>query len=458
MKRNFRGMTLAALLLCASPSVHAGNHSLAHTGAGAESNTFVGDMDTRRSYHVGDTIAPVSNYAPINVGDMQSVPYPMESIPHESMVFEGYPAETCDAFGCDGGCDGMGCDSGFLNLCKKDGWIRAEGLIMFMSERRAPALVSSAAEGEFPILPDAMVEFGEELDGGVSGGFRGDVGRYFTDSFGIGGRVLWLSENGDDYSASGDGTGRSIGRPYFFVPTVNPGIAQEDALLVNQAGLFAGDVQASFSTDLIGAEAYARLTYCNQKQCRLEMIGGYSFFALDDEVRIRSRSVDLQTATATTFASSFDTENRFHGGQIGFESLIRRGRWSARALTKVHLGNMQQSVNIRGYTDEVTPGTPPLARTNSSLLVMENQGEESQDVFTFIPEMNFTLGYRFRDHVSFTVGYNFLYFDSVALAGEQINRNLDTDNLGAAVVPQGFDIVDGSLWVQGISLGASIDY
>ncbi|MEM0927034.1 MAG: BBP7 family outer membrane beta-barrel protein, partial [Planctomycetota bacterium] len=70
----------------------------------------------------------------------------------------------------------------------------------------------------------------------------------------------------------------------------------------------------------------------------------------------------------------------------------------------------------------------------------------------------FTLGYRFRDHVSFTVGYTFLYFDNVAMAGQQINRFQDTDDLGANVTPVSYDIVEGSHWVQGISLGASIDF
>ncbi|MCO8120838.1 BBP7 family outer membrane beta-barrel protein [Stieleria sp. TO1_6] len=472
MKKNFRGMTLAALLLSASTSAQADNNEYVH--GNATSQAFVGDIVTnvptdRRSSYVG-TVAPTNDYAPVTIGDLQPTGYYDGGYSEPISYGSGCASGMCDTVGCDGGCDsGCGSKHGQLgrrladafNMCNSDGWIRAEALIMFMQNRQSPALVSSADPGLFPVLPDGVVEFGEELDGGVSGGFRADVGRYLTDRIGVGGRFTWIGENGDDFSMTGSGldaNGRSIGRPYYFTPTVNPGIAGEDSLIVSQLNLFSGSVDASFSTELVGAEAYGRLLFCKNKASRLEMIGGYSHWSLDDELGIRSTTTDLQTATSNTFASRFDAENRFNGGQVGFESVITRGKWTARTLSKIHLGNMERTVNISGYSDESTAGAAPQPRTNSSLLVGAQQGEESDDEFTFIPELNFTLGYRFREHVSFTVGYNFMYFDSVALAGQQINRNIDTTNLGAQVVPTGFDIVDGSLWVQGISLGASVDY
>ena len=137
---------------------------------------------------------------------------------------------------------------------------------------------------------------------------------------------------------------------------------------------------------------------------------------------------------------------------------MQRGCWSTRLLSKVHLGNMQRTVNIVGTSSQfIPPGAP--TNTNSSLLVDDRQGTQTNDEFAFIPEMNFTVGYRFRDHVSFTVGYNFIYFDEVALAGEQINRVIDASTAGQAVAnPTAFAIRDGGLWVQGLSLGASVDY
>jgi len=336
---------------------------------------------------------------------------------------------------------------------------------MFMAERNAPPLVTSAAPGQFPVLPNATVEFGDDLDGGLSGGFRGDIGRYLTDQFGIGGRFLWVGENGDDYSASGDqtdATARSLGRPYYFTPVLNPGLAQEDSVIISQQNLFSGSVQAEYATEFFLADAYARMTLCKNRDARLEFLAGYTYAQLDDMISIMSQRSDTNPATNPTlsgfnFASMFDTENQFNGGQLGFESVIARGGWTARALTKVHLGNMEQTVTKVGRTDDLLAGSV-VSTSNSSILVDEEQGTQTRDVFTFIPELDFTVGYRFRKHVSFTVGYTFLYFDNVAMAGNQIDRLRDTSNLGANVTPIAYDIVDGSHWVQGISLGASIDY
>ncbi|MEO1619103.1 MAG: BBP7 family outer membrane beta-barrel protein [Planctomycetota bacterium] len=462
-----RGMTLAALLLSASTSAQADENEYAH--AGDLSQGFVGDtlsMPTKGAVPMRS--APIRNasanqYNPIAVGDLQPVGFVGDC---------DSGCSSCDSPSCDGyGCDSMGGGKrnglqSLLNLCDKDGWMRAEGMLMFHKNRVAPPLVSSSdpgtALGVSGVLPAATVEFGEELDGGLSGGFRGDFGRYLTDHFGVGGRVLWVGENGDSYSATGDqnsATDRQLGRPYFFIPTLNANLAGEDAEIVSALGSFTGSVNAEFETELVMAEAYARLTFCKNKSSRVEMIGGYTHASLDDMVRIMSTTADVNDPTlqSTEFSSMFETENRFNGGQIGFDSLITRGNWSVRALTKVHLGNMDQTVNIAGQTTDLLAGNV-VGVQNSSILVSEEQGEQTNDVFTFIPEMDFTLGYRFRDHVSFTVGYTFLYFDNVALAGQQINRFQDTDDLGQNVTPVAFDIVEGSHWVQGISLGASIDY
>ncbi|MDV6028830.1 MAG: BBP7 family outer membrane beta-barrel protein [Phycisphaera sp. RhM] len=469
MKKNFRGMTLAALLLSASASAQADNNQ--YVPANDSPQAFVGDVASDAPVHVGSPfaapVAPISNYAPVTVGDLQPAGF-----------FDGGlkraigGCDSCDSPGCDGvGCDSM-CGSkgggglaGLLNLCGKDGWMRAEAMLMFHAERQAPPLVTSAAPGVFPVLPAATVEFGDDLDGGLSGGIRTDVGRYLTDSFGIGGRTLWIGENGDDYSASGDqtdATARSLGRPYYFVPRFNPGTAQEDSVIISQQNLFSGNVQAEYATDLFMADGYARMTFCHNKSSRLEFIAGYTYAELDDMISISSFRSDTNAGTnpnlaGTAFSSLFDTENRFNGGQLGFESMVARGRWTARALTKVHLGNMEQTVRKVGTTTDFLANAA-ISTQNSSVLINDEQGTQTQDVFTFIPEMDFTIGYRFRDHVSFTVGYTFLYFDNVAMAGDQINRNRDTGNIGANVTPVAYDIVEGSHWVQGISLGASIDY
>lgn len=472
MKRNFRGMTLAALLLSASTTARADNNEYVPETDSSQAfvGDVVGDLPIQAASHVGawdaSPVAPISNYSPVSVGDLQPASFLDGSLRKSIRGCSNCDSPGCDGVGCDSLCGSKGSNrnglGSLLNLCGKDGWIRAEAMLMWHAERQAPPLVTSAAPGVFPVLPNANVEFGDGLDGGLSGGIRTDIGRYLTDSFGVGGRFLWIGENGDDYSASGDQndvTARSLGRPYYFVPVLNPGLAQEDSVIISQQGLFSGSVQAEFDTELFMSDGYAKIMFCHNKSSRLEFIGGYTYAKLDDMIAITSSRVDTSNATlpGTVFASNYDTENEFIGGQLGFESIISRGRWSARTVTKVHLGNVEQTVTKLGTTTDLL-GNNVVGTQNSSVLIDEEQGTETQDVFTFIPELDFTIGYRFRDHVSFTLGYTFLYFDNVAMAGDQIDRNRDTSTIGANVTPVSYDIVEGNHWVQGLSIGASLDY
>ncbi len=472
MKNEIRGITLAAILLSASTSARADNHEYAFVGDSPQAfvGDVVGDLSVEPAASTADflvsPINPIDEFSPVSVGDLQPTSF------LGGGVRSAAACDTCD--NCDApGCDGSGCDSAcgggrkgglgnLLNLCGKDGWIRAEALLAWHAERNAPALVTSADPGIFPVLPGATVEFGDGLDGGLTGGIRTDIGRYLSDSFGVGGRLIYIFENGDDYSASGDqndASARSLGRPYYFVPVLNPGTAQEDSVIISQLNLFSGSVDAEFATEFFMADSYARMTFCHNKSSRLEFLAGYTYASLDDMLSITSRRVDTSNGAlpGTIFASNYDTENRFNGGQLGFESVVSRGRWTARMLSKVHLGNMEQTVTKLGTTTDLL-GNSIVGVQNSSVLIDEEQGTETQDVFTFIPEFDLSVGYRFRDHVSFNVGYMFMYFDNVALAGNQVDRNRDTSTIGANVTPVSYDIVEGSHWIQALTLGVSVDY
>ncbi|TWU04470.1 BBP7 family outer membrane beta-barrel protein [Stieleria varia] len=483
MSKKFRGMTLAALLLSASTSAMADNNEFVYGDAvDSPSPAFVGDLSTEDAYYGDQYVAPAANVRQVSrdSGYATAADY-APAVSHSGKMSmnqlqpAGYFGDSagcgcspgCDSIGCDGGCDSA-CSSGkcrgsiasALGMCDSDGWASFDALLWFVSDRNSPVLAAEAPATIFPVLDDPQTRpvFGGQgaIEGGLSGGFRSDVGRYLSDDIGVGGRFWWLGENESSYANAGDGspTSISIGRPYY-----DTNLGGESALLGNQANFFAGGVTASESLDMWGAEAYARMRFHGNKSSRLEFIGGYSHFEIDNDLDVASVSVDVNTARRRTFADRFNTENEFNGGQIGFETTVRRGRWTATSLTKVHLGNMAQSVSIRGNSTDTLGAVTTTA--NSGLLAMGNQGDFRNDVFTFVPEMNFKLGYRFRDHIDFNVGYSFLYFESVALAGEQIDRLVDSSQLGTNA-PFGarpaFSMVEGDLFVQGLDLGMTISY
>ncbi|WP_442509047.1 BBP7 family outer membrane beta-barrel protein [Novipirellula sp. SH528] len=500
MKTNLRGLALTALLLSAS------NVSFAQQGAssvgdlpGYDEDAYFADESTYQQ-QVSE-VAPASHsnayessqayqddaahyaaepaYSPSAANDLQPVAFLDGHRMRNRQSNRGYQA-SCDSGyggyaeagcgvdysgGCDGGCGGKcggGCTLRHMGLgsmfgCESNTWAQTEALLWFTQNRDMPALISTAAPGEAPFGPNSTTVFGDDINGELSGGFRGDFGKYFTKNIGLGGRFWILAENQDSFYGEGDGSDRSIGRPYF-----NTNTGGMDAILVaanNVSGAnFTGAIAAESSLDLLGAEGYARINLGGSRTSKLELIGGYTHFSIDDTLRMSSVSVNRNTGDVTNFNDSFDMENRFNGGQVGFEMSMSRGRWTARSMTKVHLGNMNQTANIAGSSQFGPIGSNPPVLSGGAL-ALDNQGTFERDVFSFIPEANFKLGYRFRPNVSLSVGYSFLYFDNVALAGDVVDPIFDgtTNATGGPFGGRAFKFDDSSLWVQGIDLGVVIN-
>ncbi|MEM9645425.1 MAG: BBP7 family outer membrane beta-barrel protein, partial [Planctomycetota bacterium] len=181
----------------------------------------------------------------------------------------------------------------------------------------------------------------------------------------------------------------------------------------------------------------------------------------DDSLTISSSTVEVTPATGTQiqFSDSILTENDFHGGQLGFETVLSHNKWMFSTLTKVHLGNMSQSVSISGTATETLAGNPPTS-FDGGLLALDSAGQFERDSFAFIPEANVKLGYRFRDCVMFTLGYSFMYFSDVALSGDNISTAFDSTTRVTAG-PFGQTPVQFSergMYVQGLDLGLVIDF
>ena len=390
--------------------------------------------------------------------------------PFQPIGFKSEPKETagCDCGEtCDGGCD-TSCEpshglriGGLFDRCPDDSWLSTEFLLWHTQDRESPPLVTKSAPNTFPVLPDAQVVFGDKLKGEFSGGFRLDAGKYLTDNFGVGGRFWILANNNDSYYADAFPNETSMGRPFF-----NSQAGTEDALLISGlngsivgGGSFEGTVAADSSINMWAAEVYTRLRLnCNSK-CKIDFLSGYSHLSLEDNLDISSVTFNTSTADAYEFHDSFDTQNRFDGGQLGFEMSLTEGRWTFRSMTKVHLGNMNQQVSIVGT--HVSPSDTG----SGGLLALGNQGTYERDKFAFIPEANLKLEYCVRKNMALSIGYSFLYFDNVALAGAQIDPIIDPTGpnpIGISGPPwpanPAFSFQDSGMWVQGLDLGLTYDF
>lgn len=414
-----------------------------------------------------------NQYAPVSASSMQPVS-------HEIMMSDMSMSHTvsgdcgCGTTSCGGGC-GTGsscaprhnhrkiCD--IFDRCDSNMWMGMETLLWFVQPRDTAPLIVESNGGTLPFLgePSARTVFGGNTDTDLSVGFRGDMGVWLSDNVGVGGRFWIIDSSGEDYSNASNGDNLSIGRSFF-----DPELPGESGLIVAFDGVFQGSIQAESELDMLGAEAYARMKIGCSKNAQLNLIGGYSHFQIDDSLRISSTTLNESATggnpigTNRFFSDDFDIDNEFNGGQVGFDMVMQRGRWTVSSLTKVHMGNMSQSLDFQGFNTRTVPGVAPTTQSGG-VLAPVGGFSANEDVFSFIPEANFKMAYKFRKNVSLSVGYSFLYFDNVALVGDNLIRNIDASSIGTGVAGTNpnytaGNIEDSGLWVQGIDLGFVIDF
>ncbi len=359
------------------------------------------------------------------------------------------------------------CDeaAGICRPKSKKHWVTAETLLWFSQAQDSPVLATTSAQGVLPVSGAAGVNdaFGGEdgLSGGLLPGYRLSIGTYLgeCDKLGVGGRVFGLYSSANEYNASSDGS-TSLGVPHY-----NTFSGFNDVYLVgftaaNGDPVAIGDISARSDLDMVGAEASLYVLLGRSTGHRVDMVGGYTFNNLKNSVSLHTQSTNLFTGdlipngTVFTTDDLFETKNVFNGGHLGVLSTVVRSRVSLSTLTKVSFGNMRQTGSISGSTVVEVPGDPAASFAGGLFAQQSNIGSYSRDTFAFIPELGLKLGYSVHENLQLTVGYTFMMWSSVGLAGEQMDSSLDLTQVGNAPGTRPAPILsDSSFWMQGVDLG-----
>lgn len=387
-------------------------------------------------------------------------------------AFSTASCDTSCSSGCDSSCEG-GCDSacggaaagllgGVLGDTVGSGWFSVESLLWFSEQERTPALIATAPGGVFPVLGSATGTY-SDVSRGMMPGLRAEGGVFVDEDqkFGFGGRAYGIFQDADEYQVASNGS-TSIGIPFF---NINPAVTAEDAYLVAYTSpanvpVSVGEAWARSDLDMFGAEGSLRALLGRGKNHRFDLIAGYTYSKIKNSVGLRTQSTNLFTGdlipdgTIFTTDEFIATENEFNGGHVGLMGSVSRKRLNIQTLTKVSFGNMRQRYLASGYTIEefgaVSTATEGGIFTNAS-----NIGSFEQDVFAFIPELGVKLGFQANDNVQATVGYTCMMWSSVGLAGDQVQRHLDSTGTFASPI-RGFQ--ESSFWMQGLDLGLTLTY
>jgi hypothetical protein len=221
-----------------------------------------------------------------------------------------------------------------------------------------------------------------------------------------------------------------------------------------------GQIRVLSKNDLIGADAGLRRNWYDDGCLSVDITGGYQFTRLDDSIVISATTtagplrVSPPPGTTLSLFDSFRTQNEFHGASAGFIARSYRGAVTLEGLFKIGMGNMRQRVIIDGSTTVNGTGVS----SGGIFAQPTNIGSFERNRFAFSPELNLNVVYNVNDSWSLVGGYSFIYWSDVVLAGNQIDRNVNTSQFAGGPVTgvalPGVKFQETDFWVQGISMGA----
>ena len=370
---------------------------------------------------------------------------------------------ACGPDGCGfGGC-GLGCGAccdpcsgGCATGCSTLVWARFEALLWWQEGRDLPPLVTTDPATEpfatAGILPNATVLFGNGTEeGDMSAGFRFDIGTW-TDTqqcYGAGWRFFGLGTDGLGFRST------SVQNPVLAIPfeTINP--VANDALVISYPGLREGEINFVGNSEVFGSDVYGRFLLCRNCISRIDLITGYHFSRVDDQIVMRSRFTDVDPQSVdfgavTTVVDRFAGNNDFHGGIIGFIWERDCGCWNTQLLARTALGGMRERMRIDGSFTFDTLAAPPVTTPGGLFTAPTNLGTYGQTEFATVSEFGATAAYRIGRCTQITLGYTFILWSSVQRPSDAIDPVID---LGNNPTRPAFNFNTSSYWVQGLNVG-----
>jgi len=361
-----------------------------------------------------------------------------------------------NACGCQNQCGSI---SDCMGDCTCD-LVRIEWLGWFSRGRNTPPLVTTSPGGTAQAdagvlgLGTTTTIYGNDPIGTqLRNGGRITYSHLFGDGCTTGTFRFWGISNGAETFSTTSANNPTIARPFF-----DATLGGQNAFLVAFPGLTGpSSINVTSKNSLLGIDAWGSRNWYNDGGSSIDVLGGYQFTRMDDSINIASNTVtiggNLPVGTQLNVTDNFRTRNEFNGASLGLIGRSYRGPITLEALGKVGLGNMRETVIISGNQQVTAPGGPTLTSQGGLLAQPSNIGSVHHDHFAYVPELNVNLLYNISPQWRAMVGYSFIYWNHVVLAGNQIDPNLTTP-LPTAVPPPFPKFQRTDFWVQGISLGA----
>ena len=277
--------------------------------------------------------------------------------------------------------------------------------------------------------------------------------------------------------------GSESGVPLLARPFLNDASGTPVSLILSSPDIVSGSSLTRAMTQAWGIEANALWNAYRTcpGECRtwnLNFLAGYRYFDLTESLQLSSRSTILEgntlsyagtlvgEATSLEIRERFDAKNKWHGGQIGFQSQFTSGRWYVGVTGKVGFGITNQKVTIDGTTGASNPEDGTTSTAIGGLFANAgNIGSYKSDHFGILTDVNATFGYHFTSWLVGTVGYNFVHLSSVARPGNLFTGRVDSNLVPlsssygtGATTPAPFNYKQDDFFLHGLNFGFIVKY
>jgi hypothetical protein len=314
----------------------------------------------------------------------------------------------------------------------------------------------------------SVVLGGTNVDQEVFSGGRFTVGSWLgqADSLAVEGVFMFLGDRSNESStlvAPGLGNSPVLGRPI-----INPVTGVETIEPIASPNEQSGAIRYSYKTEFWGTETNFKTLLASGCWYRSEILAGFRFLDLQERLRI-GQSESFAPAGSDLSAvinDSFETSNRFYGGQLGTKTHVGWKCWTLDFTAKVALGGTAEITRIDGTTQLFSSMGGSTVLPGGILAAPSNSGRFRSAAFSVVPETGVSLGWQITDHVKAHVGYNYLCWTSVARPGDQIDRMVNVSQLptlsgpgvltGPAKPAVLFDRT--TFWAQGVDIGFELAF
>ena len=385
-------------------------------------------------------------------------------------------------------------------------WVSAGLLVWGLKAGNTPPLVTTDTTG------GTGGQIGQPGTATLYGGNQNNVARLggqFTmgawlnacQTKGIEGSYFFLNGPSDNFSASSSGAPGSLVLARPFVNAINLQQDREQISVTAFGGISGGSALVSSNSFFQGAQLNGICNLCSscptnccstgccQTGCgqtggyqsgypsqtgyRMDMLGGFQYLSLNENLVITENLLILPTAppaldpgSTKMVTDSFGTRNDFYGSQIGVRGEWYRGAWFVNGTGQMALGSTHQEVQISGSTVFTNSGGVAVTQPGGLLALPTNIGTYSRDQFTVVPQIGFNVGRQLTNHVRVYVGYTAIYWSNVVRPGDQIDPVINTTQLPTAAGPgtlvgparPAFEFRDSDLWAHGLNAGVQFGW